>query len=189
MSFSSGINCNFITSFYCANLPGGINPMHGRDAPELRQPYAGLTLNHALDVEIRDNLVKTESADDYSYVMDSGMTLGSGSGGNKNCKGRYLYDVRNYLTPSPLCHIQNSCNLVPLVCFGGPPYPHTLRTSYKYAPQGGLRRGDRVRQNRLGLRGGGDLCDVGRVHRRHGHLRRKSLQCGASAQIAGPGCL
>ena len=57
-----------------------------REAPELRQPYAGLTLNHAQDVEIRDNFVKTESADDFAYVMDSGMTLGGGSGGNKNCK-------------------------------------------------------------------------------------------------------
>ena len=68
-----------------ANLPGP-KKSHGREAPELRQPYAGLTLNHALDVEIKDNIVKTESPDDYSYVMDSGMTLGSGSGNNKNCK-------------------------------------------------------------------------------------------------------
>ena len=65
---------------------GGRNPIHDREAPELRQPYAGLTLNHANDVEIKDNFVKTDSADDYAYVMDSGMTLGSTSGGNKNCK-------------------------------------------------------------------------------------------------------
>ena len=57
----------------------------------------------------------------------------------KNAKGRYLYDVRKligFFLPQPPCHVQNSRNLVPFVCFMAYPLPHPLRTSYKYAPQG-----------------------------------------------------
>ena len=52
-------------------------------------------------------------------------------------KGRYLYDVRIilgfFLPPSP-CHVHNSRNLVPFVCFLGTSLPHPLQTSYKCAP-------------------------------------------------------
>ena len=43
----------------------------------------------------------------------------------------------DFLTPfpSPLCHVQNSCDLVPFVCFLGPPSPHPLRTSDMEAPK------------------------------------------------------
>ena len=41
--------------------------------------------------------------------------------------------------PLPLCHIQNLSNRVPFVCFLGTPSPHPLRTSYKYAPKGGVK--------------------------------------------------
>ena len=49
---------------------------------------AGLTLNSAEDVEVRDNYVKTESDNDYSYGMygNTGSTLNDATGDNKNCK-------------------------------------------------------------------------------------------------------
>ena len=49
---------------------------------------AGLTLNSAEDVEVRDNYVKTESNNDYSYGMygNTGSTLNDAAGDNKNCK-------------------------------------------------------------------------------------------------------
>ena len=48
----------------------------------------GLTLNGAEDVEVRDNYVKTESSNDYSYGMygNTGSTLNDATGDNKNCK-------------------------------------------------------------------------------------------------------
>ena len=49
----------------------------------IRQPYAGLTLNAAVDVEVSDNYVKTEFNDDYAYMMLSGSTLNANSGNNK----------------------------------------------------------------------------------------------------------
>jgi len=57
-----------------------------KTAPENRQSYAGLTLNHARTVKVSDNIVKTERNDDFAYVSVSGSTLTSGSGNNKNCK-------------------------------------------------------------------------------------------------------
>ena len=52
-------------------------------APESRQPYAGLTLNNAVDVEVKDNFVKTEKNDDYAYVAVSGSVIAGDSGNNK----------------------------------------------------------------------------------------------------------
>ena len=42
-----------------------------------------MTLNAAKDVEVRNNFVKTESKDDYPYVLVSGSILNDGSGNNK----------------------------------------------------------------------------------------------------------
>ena len=39
-----------------------------KSPPESRQPYAGLTLNSAVDVEVRENYVKTDDSADYSYM-------------------------------------------------------------------------------------------------------------------------
>ena len=81
-----------------------------KEKPESRQKYAGLTLNQAHDVEVRDNIVKTELNNDYSYAMEVGLcfsfrkresfmindeidfclhqgsSLNDASGSNKNCK-------------------------------------------------------------------------------------------------------
>ena len=46
-----------------------------KEKPESRQKYAGLTLNQAHDVEVRDNIVKTELNNDYSYAMQVGWSL------------------------------------------------------------------------------------------------------------------
>ena len=45
-----------------------------KSKPESRQPFAGLTLNHAKNVEVKNNFVKTESKKDYSYgVLGSSL--------------------------------------------------------------------------------------------------------------------
>ena len=59
------------------------NGQVSKDAPESRQPYAGLTLNSALDVEVRDNFVETEFKDDYAYVITPNSKLNAASGNNK----------------------------------------------------------------------------------------------------------
>ena len=53
-----------------------------KTSPELRQPYVGLTLNHAKDVEVKNNFVKTESKNDYAYAMLS-SSLNEASNWNK----------------------------------------------------------------------------------------------------------
>ena len=40
-----------------------------KGAPELRQPYAGLTLNHAEVLTLENNSASTTLADDYAYVL------------------------------------------------------------------------------------------------------------------------
>ena len=42
-----------------------------KSSPESRQPYAGLTVNTANTVEVRENYVKTELSQDYSYMAFS----------------------------------------------------------------------------------------------------------------------
>ena len=42
--------------------------------------------------------------------------------------------LSDFWTPSPLCHIHNSCNLVPFICFLGTPLPQPLQTSYMEVP-------------------------------------------------------
>ena len=59
------------------------NGQVSKDAPEFRQPYAGLTLNSAHDVEVRDNFVETEFKDDYAYVITPNSKLNAASGNNK----------------------------------------------------------------------------------------------------------
>ena len=59
------------------------NGQVSKDAPESRQPYAGLTLNSALDVEVRDNFVETEFKDDYAYVITPNSKLNAASENNK----------------------------------------------------------------------------------------------------------
>ena len=52
-------------------------------------------------------------------------------------KGASIYDVRKkfgFFTPCLLCHVQNSCNLVPFVCFlGAPPPTHYGRHIWKFS--------------------------------------------------------
>ena len=54
-----------------------------KSAPESRQPYAGLTLNHATNVVVRDNMVKTELHNDYAYMACCGASIVGDSGNNK----------------------------------------------------------------------------------------------------------
>ena len=49
------------------------NGQVSKEKPESRQKYAGLTLNLAHDVEVRDNYVKTELNNDFSYAMQASV--------------------------------------------------------------------------------------------------------------------
>ena len=50
--------------------------------------------------------------------------------------GASMMSAKNsdFLTPSTPCHVQNSRNLIPFVCFLGTPFPHPRWTSYMEAP-------------------------------------------------------
>ena len=54
-----------------------------KSAPESRQSYAGLTLNHATNVVVRDNMVKTELHNDYAFMACCGATIVGDSRANK----------------------------------------------------------------------------------------------------------
>ena len=58
------------------------NGQVSKDAPESRQPYAGLTLNGAINVAVSDNFVKTEFKDDFAYAISSETTLDSSNSQN-----------------------------------------------------------------------------------------------------------
>ena len=54
-----------------------------KSAPESRQSYAGLTLNHATNVVVRDNMVKTELHQDYAFMACCGASIVGDSRDNK----------------------------------------------------------------------------------------------------------
>ncbi len=85
-AYNNGINGLVVHKTDRANVTGNSLWDNGQvptTAPESRQPYAGLTLNSAVDVEVRDNFVKTENNDDYAYVAVSGSVISGNSGNNK----------------------------------------------------------------------------------------------------------
>lgn len=87
-AYSNGINGLVVHKTDRANVTGNSLWDNGQvptTAPESRQPYAGLTLNNAVDVEVKDNFVKTEKNDDYAYVAVSGSVIAGNSGNNKVC--------------------------------------------------------------------------------------------------------
>ena len=85
-AYNNGINGLVVHKTDRAQVAGNViwdNGKVPKSAPESRQPYAGLTLNYAVDVAVRDNIVKTERKDDYAYVVVSGSHLNDNSGNNK----------------------------------------------------------------------------------------------------------
>ena len=82
MSFKKKLFHPNVTLIFLGNVLWD-NGQVSKDAPESRQPYAGLTLNTALDVEVRDNFVETEFKDDYAYVITPNSKLNAASGNNK----------------------------------------------------------------------------------------------------------
>ena len=88
-AYQNGINGLVVHKTDRARVAGNVlwdNGKVSKNPPESRQPYAGLVLNAAQDVEVVDNFVKTESKDDYAYVSTSQSILNSSSGSNKLCK-------------------------------------------------------------------------------------------------------
>ena len=85
-AFNNGINGLVVHKTDRAQVIGNVlwdNGKVPKTEPESRQPYAGLTLNYAVDVEVRDNYVKTERNDDYAYMAVSGSVISEESGNNK----------------------------------------------------------------------------------------------------------
>jgi len=89
-AFRNGINGLVVHKTDRAQVVGNViwdNGKVPKTKPESRQPYAGLTLNHAVGVAVRENFVKTELKEDYAYVAVSGSSIvGDNSGDNWNCK-------------------------------------------------------------------------------------------------------
>ena len=72
-AYGNGINGLVVHKTDRATVVGNViwdNGQVPKEEPESRQKYAGLTLNLAHDVEVRDNYVKTELNNDYSYAME-----------------------------------------------------------------------------------------------------------------------
>ena len=87
-AYNNGINGLVVHKTDRARVVGNViwdNGQVPKSEPESRQKYAGLTLNMAHDVEVRDNYVKTELNNDYSYAMQ-GASLNDATANNKNCK-------------------------------------------------------------------------------------------------------
>ena len=85
-AFNNGINGLVVHKTDRAQVIGNVlwdNGKVPKTEPESRQPYAGLTLNYAVDVEVKDNYVKTEDNTDYAYMAVSGSVISGDSGNNK----------------------------------------------------------------------------------------------------------
>jgi len=89
-AYRNGINGLVVHKTDRAQVVGNViwdNGKVPKTKPESRQPYAGLTLNNAVGVAVRENFVKTELKEDYAYVAVSGSSIvGDNSGDNWNCK-------------------------------------------------------------------------------------------------------
>ena len=88
-AYENGINGLVVHKTDRARVKGNKifnNGQVSTNAPDSRQPYAGLTINQSKNVEVSENFVKTESKDDYAYNLVSGSTLINSSGNNKLCK-------------------------------------------------------------------------------------------------------
>merc|ERR1712141_337333 len=119
-AYQNGINGLVVHKTDRAKIVGNViwdNGKVSKEEPESRQPYAGLTLNAAKDVEVRNNFVKTESKDDYGYVLVSGSILNDGSGNNKICKvasaagtgyGKIAPDFESTVTTATWAECQNA---------------------------------------------------------------------------------
>ena len=85
-AFNNGINGLVVHKTDRAEVIGNVlwdNGKVPKTEPESRQPYAGLTLNYAVEVEVKDNYVKTEDNTDYAYMAVSGSVISGDSGNNK----------------------------------------------------------------------------------------------------------
>ena len=73
-AYNNGINGLVVHKTDRAEVVGNVlwdNGQVPKSAPESRQPYAGLTVNTADTVEVRENYVKTELHQDYAYMAFS----------------------------------------------------------------------------------------------------------------------
>ena len=69
------------------------NGQVSKEAPDERQAYAGLTLNSAQDVILRNNHVSVTDSSDSAYVLVSGATFDmQNTGGNTACNGKVSKD-------------------------------------------------------------------------------------------------
>ena len=84
-AYHNGINGVVVHKTDRARVFGNIiwdNGKVSKEKPESRQPYAGLTLNGAINVSVSDNFVKTEFKDDFAYAISSETTLDSSNSQN-----------------------------------------------------------------------------------------------------------
>eukprot|EP00966_Prymnesium_polylepis_P134503 3108716-Prymnesium_polylepis.2 len=82
------------------------NGQVSKEAPSLRQAYAGLTLNHAINATVFNNAVSAND-DDNAYIIGSGSTFeaGGATGSNVVCGGMvqagFLAYVERICQPPP----------------------------------------------------------------------------------------
>ena len=97
-AYHNGINGVVVHKTDRAGVFGNViwdNGKVSKDEPESRQPYAGLTLNGAINVAVSDNFVKTEFQDDYAYALASGTVLDSPNSQNNKVRSTYINSKKN----------------------------------------------------------------------------------------------
>ena len=108
-AFNNGINGLVVHKTDRAQVIGNVlwdNGKVPKTEPESRQPYAGLTLNYAVDVEVKDNYVKTEDNTDYAYMAVSGSVISGDSGNNKVSEMRESESNPSSDNPSLITELQ-----------------------------------------------------------------------------------
>ena len=103
-AFNNGINGLVVHKTDRAQVIGNVlwdNGKVPKSEPESRQPYAGLTLNYAVDVEVKDNYVKTEDNTDYAYMAVSGSVISGSSGNNKVRRERSVREIQHPTNDDP----------------------------------------------------------------------------------------
>ena len=90
-AYRNGINGVVVHKTTRVRVEGNIvwdNGQVSKDAPASRQPYAGVTLNHATDVSLVGNRVAITNPVDSGFVLQSGSSfIENETGNNTICNG------------------------------------------------------------------------------------------------------
>lgn len=99
--YRNGINGMVVHKTDRARIIGNLVYENGqvpKSSPEERQSYAGITLNNANDVILRDNYVEITDSSDQGYTNSKSKFDEINSGNNKLCNGRMASVFKPFVT-------------------------------------------------------------------------------------------